>query len=47
MEDIASVLEINPNTVRSRLSRERAKLREVLATRATRDQAALAESQLG
>jgi RNA polymerase sigma factor (sigma-70 family) len=47
MEDIASVLEINPNTVRSRLSRARDKLREVLATLATPDEAALAESQLG
>jgi RNA polymerase sigma factor (sigma-70 family) len=46
-EDIASVLEINPNTVRSRLSRAREKLREVLATLATADEAALADSQLG
>jgi len=47
MEDIASVLEINPNTVRSRLSRARDKLRDVLATLATPEEAALAESQLG
>jgi DNA-directed RNA polymerase specialized sigma24 family protein len=47
MEDIASVLEIHPNTVRSRLSRARDKLRAVLATLATPDEAALAESQLG
>ena len=47
MEDIASVLAINPNTVRSRLSRAREKLRAVLATLATPEEAKLAESQLG
>jgi len=45
-EDIARVLEINPNTVRSRLSRARDKLRVALAELGTADQAALAESQL-
>jgi RNA polymerase sigma factor (sigma-70 family) len=44
--EIASVLEIAENTVRSRLSRARDKLREVLATLASADEAALAESQL-
>jgi RNA polymerase sigma-70 factor (ECF subfamily) len=45
--DIAAVLEINENTVRSRLSRARDKLREVLATLASADEAALADSELG
>jgi DNA-directed RNA polymerase specialized sigma24 family protein len=45
-KDIASVLEINENTVRSRLSRARDKLRDVLATLGTADEVALAESQL-
>ena len=45
-KDIASVLEINENTVRSRLSRARDKLREVLATLGTAEEVALAESQL-
>ena len=40
-------LEINPNTVRSRLSRARDKLRAALAELANADEAALAESQLG
>jgi RNA polymerase sigma factor (sigma-70 family) len=44
--EIASVLEIAENTVRSRLSRARDKLREVLATLASADEAVLAESQL-
>jgi RNA polymerase sigma factor (sigma-70 family) len=46
MADIARVLEINENTVRSRLSRARQKLRDVLATLASPEEAALAESQL-
>jgi RNA polymerase sigma-70 factor (ECF subfamily) len=45
--DIAAVLEIGENTVRSRLSRAREKLREVLATLATAEDAAFADSQLG
>jgi RNA polymerase sigma-70 factor (ECF subfamily) len=44
--EIASVLEIDENTVRSRLSRARDKLRAVLATLAPANEAALAESQL-
>lgn len=46
-KEIAAVLEIPENTVRSRLSRARDKLREVLQTLGTPDEAALAESQLG
>ena len=46
MKEIADVLEIAENTVRSRLSRAREKLRAVLATLASADEAALAESQL-
>ena len=46
MKEIASVLEIEENTVRSRLSRARAKLRDVLATLADPAAASLAESQL-
>lgn len=45
--ELAAVLEINENTVRSRLSRARDKLRAVLAELGTPDEAALAESQLG
>lgn len=45
--ELAGVLEIPENTVRSRLSRARAKLRAVLAELATPEQAALADSQLG
>jgi RNA polymerase sigma-70 factor, ECF subfamily len=44
--ELASVLEINENTVRSRLSRARDKLREVLATIGSAEDAAFAESQL-
>lgn len=46
MADIARILEINENTVRSRLSRARQKLRDVLATLASADEAALADSRL-
>ena len=45
-KDIAAVLEIGENTVRSRLSRARDKLREMLATLGSAEEAALAESQL-
>jgi RNA polymerase sigma factor (sigma-70 family) len=44
--EIASVLELTENTVRSRLSRARDKLREALAKLAAPDEVALAESQL-
>jgi RNA polymerase sigma-70 factor (ECF subfamily) len=46
MAEIAGVLEIEENTVRSRLSRARDKLRAALATLASADEAALADSQL-
>ncbi len=46
MKEIADVLEIAENTVRSRLSRARDKLRAVLATLGSPDEAAFAESQL-
>jgi DNA-directed RNA polymerase specialized sigma24 family protein len=46
MREIADVLEIQENTVRSRLSRARDKLRSVLGQIASPDQAALAESRL-
>lgn len=45
--EIAEVLEIPENTVRSRLSRARAKLRRVMVELAGPDEAALAETQLG
>ena len=44
--EIAEVLEIQENTVRSRLARAREKLRDVLARLASTDDAAFAESQL-
>lgn len=44
--EIASVLEIEENTVRSRLARAREKLRTALAGLASPEEAALAESQL-
>jgi RNA polymerase sigma factor (sigma-70 family) len=44
--EIANVLEIAENTVRSRLSRAREKLRAALAELATPDEAVLAESRL-
>ena len=46
-DDIARVLEINANTVRSRLSRARDKLRAALAELGSADEVAVAESQLG
>ena len=45
--EIAAVLEIEENTVRSRLARAREKLRAALAELASPEEAALAESQLG
>ena len=45
-DELAGVLELNPNTVRSRLSRARDKLRAALAELGTADEAALAESGL-
>ncbi|MEO8703870.1 MAG: sigma-70 family RNA polymerase sigma factor [Kofleriaceae bacterium] len=45
--ELAAVLEIPENTVRSRLSRARAKLRAALAELASPEDAKLAESQLG
>lgn len=45
--EIADVLDIEENTVRSRLARAREKLRTALAELAAPDEAALAESQLG
>jgi RNA polymerase sigma factor (sigma-70 family) len=44
--EIAAVLEIEENTVRSRLSRARDKLRAALAELGTPEEAAVAESQL-
>jgi RNA polymerase sigma-70 factor (ECF subfamily) len=44
--DIARVLEVGENTVRSRLSRARDKLRKALKELASDEEAALAESQL-
>ena len=44
--EIANVLELEENTVRSRLARAREKLRAALAELAAPDEAALAESQL-
>jgi RNA polymerase sigma factor (sigma-70 family) len=44
--ELASVLEVPENTVRSRLSRARDKLRAVLSELGTPDEAKLAESQL-
>ncbi len=46
MREIAAILEVEENTVRSRLSRARDKLRAALATLTDADEAALAESQL-
>jgi len=45
--ELASVLEIPENTVRSRLSRARDKLRAVLGEMASPEEARLADSQLG
>src|SRR5262249_46337801 len=44
--DLARVLDISENTVRSRLARAKDKLREQLATLGTPEEAALVESQL-
>lgn len=46
MREIAAVLELEENTVRSRLSRARDKLRAVLTALASPDDAAFADSQL-
>jgi RNA polymerase sigma factor (sigma-70 family) len=46
-KELAAVLEVPENTVRSRLSRARAKLREQLAALAPAEDAAMADSQLG
>jgi len=46
MREIASVLELQENTVRSRLARAREKLRSVLAALGPPEDAAFAESQL-
>jgi RNA polymerase sigma-70 factor (ECF subfamily) len=45
--ELAAVLEIPENTVRSRLSRARDKLRDALRELGTPDEASVAESQLG
>ena len=46
MREIAGVLEVEENTVRSRLWRAKDKLRQVLATLAPAEDVAFAESQL-
>jgi len=47
LRDVARVLELQENTVRSRLARARDKLRRALAELAPAAEAALAESELG